>query len=248
MDKVLCVSVVRDWGMYNKCMRRNQFAAGMELFPIDNRERNESVSICYNRFLTNCPTDEKGWYVFCHEDFELKEPLPHLLEDLDTNSLWGPIGAATFVRWGLYHRWQMLGRVEECAKDGSNSHLIGTSVPRGTPVDTFDCQCLIVHSSLVDSYGLRFDENLSFDLYVEDFCMAAAKKGVISRILPISARHWSGGNVQARYYEQEAYINAKYPDDCFTGTSSWVLGGKPPIGRRLTVMAKKIAMAICKRF
>ena len=243
MDKVLCVSVVRDWGMYNKCMQRNLFAAGMELFPIDNRERNESVSVCYNRFLKNRPADEKSWYVFCHEDFELKEPLPQLLEDLDKNSLWGPIGAVTFVRWGLYHQWQMLGRVEECAKDGSNSHLVGTSVPRGTPVETFDCQCVIVHASLVRRFGLRFDEALSFDLYVEEFCIAAHEKGgVISRILPFKCRHWSGGSVQPRYYEQEAHVNAKYPNACYTGTSSWILGGKPPFFRRFTVAMKRLVL------
>ena len=70
--------------------------------------------------------------------------------------------------------------------------------------------------------------------------MAAVKKGISSRILPMSARHWSGGSVQARYYEQEAYVNEKYPDDCFTGTSSWILGGKPPLGRRLTVAIKRV--------
>ena len=74
--------------------------------------------------------------------------------------------------------------------------------------------------------------------------MAAAKKGIASRILPIPARHWSGGSVQARYYEQEAYVNAKYPDDCFTGTSSWILGGKPPLGRRLTVAVKRVLRKI----
>lgn len=244
MDKILYVSVVRDWTMYERCLKGNPFLSGGELCPIDNREKNEGVPVCYNRFLASRPKDESAWYVFCHEDFELKESISALLDGLDMNALWGPIGAATRVRWGIYHQWRMLGSVEECAKDGSNVHVIGTVVPVGTPVETFDCQCLIVHSSLVQREGLRFDEKLSFDLYVEDFCMAAAKKGIASRILPIPARHWSGGSVLARYYEQEAYINAKYPDDCFTGTSSWILGGKPPLGRRLTVAVKRVLRKI----
>ena len=103
---------------------------------------------------------------------------------------------------------------------------------------------MIAHSSLVQQRGLRFDEHLTFDLYVEDFCMAAAKKGISARILPLGARHWSGGNVLPRYAEQEAYVNAKYPDDCFTGTSSLILGGKPPFCRRLTVAVKRILRKI----
>ena len=240
MDKILYVSVVRDWAKYERCLKDNPVLSGGELCPIDNREKNEGLPVCYNRFLESRPKGETTWYVFCHEDFELKEALPPLLDGLDKNSLWGPVGAATRVRWGFYHQWLMLGCVAECAKDGSNVHVIGTPVPVGTPVETFDCQCLIVHSSLVQREGLRFDENLSFDLYVEDFCMAATKKGIVSRILPMTAQHWSGGSVQPRYYEQEAYVNTKYPDDCFTGTSSWILGGNPSFGRRLTVGIKRI--------
>ena len=44
-----------------------------------------------------------------------------------------------------------------------------------------------------------------------------------------------------RYYEQEAHVNAKYPNACYTGTSSWILGGNPPIFRRLTVALKRMA-------
>ena len=84
-----------------------------------------------------------------------------------------------------------------------------------------------------------------FDLYVEEFCMAAAKKGVSSRVFPMAARHWSGGSVAPRYTTQEAYVNAKYPLDCFTGTSSWVLGGTPPFFRRLTVAVKRTLRRLC---
>ena len=228
--------------MYEKCVRGNPDLAGCECVPIDNRMANEHVSTGYNRFLSGRPSDEDAWYVFCHEDFQPMESLGSLLAACDRSALWGPIGAATRVRFGVYHQWRLLGQVEECGKDGSNIHSIGEVVPRGTQVDTFDCQCLIVHSSLVQRLGLRFDEALSFDLYVEEFCMAAHEKGgVVSRILPLKCRHWSGGSVQPRYYEQEAHVNAKYPNACYTGTSSWILGGNPPIFRRLTVALKRMA-------
>ena len=241
MSKVVYISVVRDFGMYNKCLRDNSCVEDGELVPVDNRVDNAHVSFCYNRVFDSRPVDEDAWYVFCHEDFQPLEPVSPLLADCDRDVLWGPIGAATRVHLGVYHQWRLLGVVEECRKDGSNVRRIGEAVPCGTPVETFDCQCLIVHASLVRRLGLRFDEALSFDLYVEEFCMAAHEKGgVVSRILPFRCRHWSGGSVQPRYYEQEAHVNARYPNVCYTGTSSWILGGKPPLFRRLTVAAKRL--------
>ena len=244
-DKVAIVSVVRDRVMYEKCLRENPFTAGCELHSIDNLAKNETIPVCYNRFLKSRVAGERTWYVFCHEDFEPKEGVGYLMKGLDEESLWGPIGATTHVRLLLYHQWRVLGQVEESAKDGSLERSVGTPVPRGTPVETFDCQCLIVHSSLVQKHSLVFDENLSFDLYVEEFCMAAAKKGIPSRILPMAARHWSRGSLLPRYAEQEAYLCAKYPDDCFSGASSWILGGKPSFGRRLTVAARRAKQRLC---
>lgn len=237
--KIVLVSVVRDFAMYEKCVKANPFTAGCELCAIDNRERNEGIPRGYNAFLNARSVDEEAWYVFCHEDFELKEPLN--LASADPESLWGPIGAATKVVCGVYHQWRLLGEVEECRKDGSCLRTVGSAVPLGTPVETFDCQCFIVHSSLVRRHHLRFDEALTFDLYVEEFGMAAHEKaGIASRILPMKACHWSGGSVQPRYFEQEAHVNAKYPKACYTGTSSWILGGRPPLGRRLTVALKRL--------
>jgi len=247
MDRVAVISVVRDFDMYGRCVRDNLFVHGCELHAIDNTAKNEGIGVCYNRFLAGFDFSNPAWLVFCHEDFELKEDLRPHLSDLDKNALWGPIGAVTAVRFGVYHEWRLVGQVEQSEKDGSRAFMHGCKVPPGTPVETFDCQCLIVHSSLVASSNLRFDETLTFDLYAEDFCMFAAAKGIRSRILPFAARHWSGGNIHPRYAVQEAYINAKYPDVCFTGTSSWVLGGNPPFFRRLTCAAKRFALRLIEK-
>ena len=242
--KTVVISAVRDFDMHARCVKDNPFCRGCEIVAIDNRESNDGIGVCYNRFLDSRPQDEDAWYVFCHEDFEPKESLADRLGSLDPSCLWGPIGAETRVIGGIYHQWRLLGSVEECKKDGSNRHTIGTADPFGTPVETFDCQCLIVHSSLIRKRALRFDKTLTFDLYVEDFCIAAHETAAIpSRILPFAALHWSGGSVQPRYYQQEAYLNAKYPTSCYTGTSSWILGGNPPFFRRLTVAAKRLLKA-----
>lgn len=243
--KIVCISVVRDFAMYEKCVKSNPFLAGCELCAIDNRERNDGVPVCYNRFLDSRSEGEDAWYVFCHEDFQVMEALAPRLEGLDTGALWGPIGAATRVRFGVYHQWRLVGSVEECRKDGTDLRRIGRAVRAGTPAETFDCQCLIAHSSLVRRHALRFDEALTFDLYVEEFCMAAKERaGIVSRVLPFAARHWSGGSVQERYYQQEAHVNEKYPKSCYTGTSSLVLGGAPPFFRRVTVALKRLLRSV----
>ena len=248
MGRTFVISAVRDFAMHDRCVAGNPHVSECECVPLDNSARNDGIGICYNRFLASRPRDDDAWYVFCHEDFEFLEPPPARLEGLDRDSLWGPIGAATQVIGGLYHRWRLLGQVEECAKDGTSRHLIGCRVPKGTPVETFDCQCLTVHSSLVQRLGLRFDEVLTFDLYAEDFCIAAHEKaGVVSRILPLKARHWSGGRVLPRYHEQEAYLGRKFPNACYTGTSSWSIGGAPPFGRRLTASLKTTLKALLGR-
>lgn len=238
---IVIVSVVRDFAMYEKCIRTNPYCRGCEFAPIDNREMNAGIPVGYNSFLASRSANEDAWYVFCHEDWQPLENLGERFVDLDRESLWGVIGASTRVRWGIYHQWQLLGTIEECQKDGRARRVIGTAVEKGCPVETFDCQCLIVHSSLIRRHHLRFDECLTFDLYVEDFCIAAKERaGVISRVLPLLGCHWSGGRVLPRYYEQEAYLNDKWIDSCYTGTSSWVLGGRPSILRMASVKMKTL--------
>ena len=107
-------------------------------------------------------------------------------------------------------------------------------------MDTFDCQCLIVHSSLVERFSLRFDENFTFDLYVEDFCISAFENhGVISRILPMDCRHWSYGSVSDRFMRLKEYLSSK----C-RGVHSTIAGksliARPELvgGRRFTVFGR----------
>lgn len=239
MTQPVIISVVRDFAMYERCLGVNPNCRGCQLIPLDNRAQNEGLPKRYNAFLASRPSSEEAWYIFCHEDFEPREPLLPRLANLDPNAIWGVIGAVTRVRLGFYHQWLLLGQITECNKDGSNEHLLGEKVALGTPVETFDCQCLIVHSSLIRRFDLSFDEHLTFDLYVEDFCMAAAAKGVAARILPLACRHWSNGKTQPRYYVQEAYLAKKYPNACFTGIISCMLGGKVLWGRRLTVFLRR---------
>lgn len=238
------VSVVRDWAMYNRCIATNPCLHAVSRFPLDNTTKGKGIPACYNTFLDQFDFSQSAWLIFCHEDFEIKTPLSDIFPALDVGKLYGPIGVVTKKRFGVFHQWQLQGCITESHKDGTNARLVGHPVPLGTPVETFDCQCVIVHSSLIQRTGIRFDENLSFDLYVEDFCIQAKEHfQVESVILPLPCQHWSGGNVGERYRAQEVYLNTKWSGCCYTGTSSHSIG-TPSLLRRMNDGAKAILMKL----
>lgn len=237
---ITLITVVRDTEMYESCIQRNPFVLHYALFPIDNRVENKGIPVRYNQFLDAYDFTRPSWFVFCHEDFEFKQNIDNLVEVLDKNTLYGPIGARTDIRFFVFYIWKLIGRIRESDKDGTNKRYVGYPAPTGTFVETFDCQCLIVHSDLIRDTGLRFDEALTFDLYVEDFCINAKENHSIpSRILAVECQHWSGGTVRERYYQQEAYLNRKYPHCCYTGTSSYSIG-RPRAIRKLNEQLKTL--------
>ena len=170
---VYIVSPVRDWAMYGRCLKDNPHTRYCHLIPLDNREKNRPIPVLYNEVLEVLP--EHAWCVFCHEDWMPLEDLYPRLEGLDRNALYGPVGAflEQRPRAAFLH---IRGGVLQCEKDGSRERLFRGAAREGR-VDCFDCQCLIVHASLVRRLGLRFDPRLAFDLYAEDFCAAAHVAG-----------------------------------------------------------------------
>lgn len=246
--KIVFVSVVRDFQMYEKCIAANPSCKGAQLHPIDNREKNEFIPVCYNRFLDQCDLSEDKWIVFCHEDFQPHESLYGWLENADKNSLHGPIGVVTKNYLGLYYKWVFLGKIETSDRLGGAKRTLGERVCAGTRVDTFDCQCLIVHSSLLRRTGMRFDEHLSFDLYVEDFCIQANENHAVSSvILPFRCQHWSDSLAQARYDGQLSYLKQKWPNVCYTGTCAHMIGGGIGFFRRFDRFWKDSVRSLIKR-
>lgn len=206
-EKAYIVSVVRDEIMYRRCIGDNPCCGGLEKVAIDNLTENRGIPQRYNSFIDSLP-EEDAWVIFCHEDWMPLEPLLPRLEGLDRTCLWGPVGAlmeccphADFIH--------ITGCIQQCRKDGSRLRW-NRGTWKGEETDTFDCQCVIVHSRLLREKGLRFDETLSFDLYAEDFCAAAWLKGVPSRILSLQCRHYSGGTLTARFWQGLAYLREKY--------------------------------------
>jgi hypothetical protein len=220
---MVIISVVRDFDMYHRLVRDNRFNQGASFYPIDNREKNEAVPLCYNRFLDGYDYSKEAWLVFCHEDWEILEPWQKRFDELDKESLYGPVGVRVVGR-----KRMVLGQIKNSMKDGSGCRLVGIDFPTGTVLGTFDCQCVIVHSSLIARTGLRFDLNLVFDLYVEEFCMQAREKfGILSRVFALSCQHYSFGNLQPRFYKAVDHVRRKHPKlkHCYSTTATKVLMG-----------------------
>ena len=203
------VSVVRDYEMYSRCVLGNPCCRSLTIVTLDNTKENLGIPVRYNSFLDSI--EEEGWIVFCHEDWMLECDLQSILEGHDKDFLYGPIGVFVEERKNRDFIF-MNGEVKHCRKNGESPRTV-YGIETSARVDCFDCQCLIVHSSLVKKYGLRFDENLLFDMYVEDFCANAYEKyGVVSRTVKIECTHYSRGSINARFHSSLDYVREKYRD------------------------------------
>ena len=88
---------------------------------------------------------------------------------------------------------------------------IGTKVLNNPEVKTVDCCCVIVHSSLLHNEKLRFDENLDFHMYVEDFCITARKrKHIKTKICQFDCTHLSHGAHNEALEVSAQYIKKKH--------------------------------------
>lgn len=228
-NQVVVVSVVLDSAMYERLVKNNPYNSGARFIAFDNRTENKGVAERYNGFLDTYDYNSPAWFVFCHEDWEIKEDWFPRFQTLSKKHLYGPIGSV--FKDGKRHSIKyMYGEIENSAKDGSRKIVVGIKVKGHQVVNTFDCQCLIVHSDLVKKHHLRFDDKLLFDLYVEDFCINALERhGIISEILQLKCQHYSFGSVQPRFYEGLAYLNDKYKD---TGRSYGCTVGHSVIGNQ----------------
>ena len=240
------ITPVIDFNMYARCVSHNENLHFVKKVVIDNRKKNEGIPSVYNRFLDNYDYSVPSWLLFCHEDFQILEPLENSFHGLMTDSIYGPIGSCLVhkkkpcVLGGLWAS-KFVGCITQCNKAGNDICTIGVPATIGEVVDTLDCMCIVVHSALVKQYGLRFDTNLSFDLYAEDFCAAASlRHGVKTRILPFKCKHWSQGQIAHRFHEQRNYLYHKYPANEFASTTGYTIGaGNTPI-RRLQLRMRRV--------
>ena len=219
------VAVVRDHDMYARLVKGNPNNAGGEFVAFDNLAENLSVTARYNSFLNSWDYSREAWFVFVHEDYEFLEPVGPILSKVDRQSIYGTCGARS-TRPGDDIVWALNSN-----RDGTDLALYGRPFS-GTPtVLTSDCNCIIVHSTLVREFSLRFDEKLTFDLYAEDFEMSAFERfGIQTKILGIANHHYSFGNIAPRFFVQRRYLMDKYRNASRVyGTTTKQLIGPMPL-------------------
>lgn len=237
----LCVfvTVVRDKALYERLVRDNPNNAGGEFVMFDNLAENLSITARYNSFLDRWDYSRKAWFVFVHEDYEFLEPIGRILSTAETGCIYGTCGARS-TRPGDDVVWAL-----NCERDGSNLGLYGSPFIVPQDVLTTDCNCMMVHSDIVREHHLRFDERLTFDLYAEDFEIAARERhGIRTKVLPVLNRHYSFGHIAKRFFTQRRYLMEKYADASrLYGTTT-----KQLIGPMLLVLEALRANRVRRRF
>ncbi len=139
--------------------------------------KNEPLPKFYNETVRR-HLSEETWFIFCHQDFILREDLRLRLKEKDTEAVYGPIGG----RLAVDH---FLGEIVQ-----ANNEPIGAPLIKDAVVQTLDAQCLIAHAS-VFRQGVWFDERFPFHFYDADFCMRAYTKGFDVLATQINCQHKS---------------------------------------------------------
>lgn len=236
MLNIVFINVINDFELYQQYIVDNKFLktkSCIQYVCFDNTKKNVFISKRYNEFLNNYDYSKDSWFVFCHPDWEIMEDIEPILEKLDKNNIYGPIGAVGNYNNIIKNKYLRLpkGYCIEMTRSGSEKREIHNSEQSGTDniADTLDCQAMFVHSSLIKKYNLNFDENLEWDLYVEDFCInARVKHDIKTQVVKIECCHHSDAGFKEppqSYWNMLEYVNKKYPDKIFAGTIS-PIGGK----------------------
>lgn len=205
----------------------------------DNRVNNIGIPHRYNHFIDHAMGD--GWVVFLHHDMEFDEDPVPLLRQAPKDSIYGVIGVKVGqgrrfvhvgrrgkrgigVERGRHTHLNLWGRIK-CDKSISPTGAIGAHA-RGLPVvDTVDCCCVIVHSSLVRKHGLRFDPRFAWHFYSEDFSLnALTRHGIATRVLQVDCGHYGLADLDDEFHASRGDLLAKYAGTTF-GSTCYV----PPI-------------------
>lgn len=253
-DRLQLVCVSHRPELFARHIRGNENVNGYAISLYDNTVENVGIAERYNHFIENAMGDE--WVVFMHHDMCFHEdPLPSI-QRLPRTSIYGVIGTSLSKgrRWAFvgpsrkrglvaqYGRFavpRMVGRIK-CDPRIAPGETIGeydTGLPR---VDTVDCCCLIVHSSLIRRYDLRFDPRFAWHFYSEDFSLnATTRYGIDTRVVQLYCGHYGLGDLNADFYQSQNDLVQKYDKLQFSSTCYF-----PPAARGIEQFAGRRGLLI----
>ena len=170
-----------------------------------------------------------------HHDFCFDEDPLLRIQRLPMNSIYGVTGLCLekgqryaylglsrqyglMLQAGHYYSIRHLGRIK-CLPEIAEEQICGTPVNAPALVDTVDCCCLIVHSSLIRKYQLRFDPLLAWHFYSEDFSLNAQRShGIETRVVQMDCGHYGYGRPDEDFYRSQRYLVKKYQGMLFSST------------------------------
>lgn len=239
-------SVVNNLEQYNRCVKDNpHLSAWVRQHALNTPQHNVSIATHYNTFIEKVilPTREDGWVIFCHQDFEfLEDPLP-ILRSLPRHVIYGPLGMQRRAWLPGITRGTAYGQLR------SGPYIIGLRTDRPQPVDTLDCCCLMIHTSLLKKYGLRFDEQFDFHLYAEDFCLQAHQKKLEIQALQSNCIHYSNGTLSNAFFDKYDTLLKKFPQEPFVTMCVHIrIGKKGHFPSRRTVRLYRLLIGMILPF
>jgi len=209
-------SVVTNPTQYNACVKQNPYLKNCICQFATNTPPacNISIATHYNRFIDEVilPEEQDGWVIFCHQDFEWLEDPAAALDKLNPQIIYGPAGMQRVeYHWGKY----TFTSGKSYCQLTSGPFVVGIYSTHPQPVDTLDCCCICVHSSLLKQRRLRFDDYFDFHCYAEDFCLNAHQQGVQIYAIQLACNHYSNGKLSRIFFERYDKLLCKYPQELF---------------------------------
>lgn len=187
----------------------------------DNSVENRPVPVRYNQYLESMSPVQDAWLAFVHNDFQFHEDPAPLLATVPRDRIYGVVGANIVVTAPpgdgsggepARREYRMVGSVR-CSPKLIPSEVCGDPISELAPAKTLDCCCLIVHSSLVRRYRLRFNERYEWHFYAEEFSLRAFRDhGIETWVLPLRSGHYGLGATNAAFFECRRSLYAEYPD------------------------------------
>jgi hypothetical protein len=163
--------------VFRRCFSSSSYVSPDDVVAYHNTGK-ESIPKFFNKVIQKY-LQENVWFVFCHQDFILKEDLKPRLKDKDTGTIYGPIGTRPGENRFFF------GMLLQT--DGTP---IGRELKENTPVQTLDEMCLIVHSEAFRQ-GLWFDERFRLHFYGADLCLQAYQSGFDVVAMQLACQHKS---------------------------------------------------------
>ena len=232
MENLNIVIVANNFDMLDRCVQSNIFMNKYKIHVFDNRTNVKGISEHYNDYIQNIMAEDQ-WILFCHQDFSLLEDFDVKLKKLDKNCIYGVVGAApvnemyfymfargySFFKFkiGLMKKRKQFGRILQ--GKGNKCIKKGIFVLNQKVVDTVDCCCTFIHSSLIKKNNLLFDPMFKWHFYSEDFSLNAHKLyNIKSKVIQTKCCHYSLGNFNQEFYDNLEKLKAKYHERTFVTT------------------------------